>query len=134
MPTKPDNAYREYYIQLLLLRRSLLYKSVLCTVGQPQPNVKIERFFQTHEKHRQRFGTLDEFFTFYNEERPSMLLRQGNTMPRASNIMDWAVILNNILGEQAVAVKVNVIKAAEAGDDVCTGVDADRALQHTADH
>jgi transposase InsO family protein len=28
----------------------------------------------TYEKHRQRFGTLDEFLTFYNEERPHMSL------------------------------------------------------------
>jgi putative transposase len=46
----------------------------LCKVGRPQSNGKIERFFQTYEKHRQRFGTLDEFLTFYNEERPHMSL------------------------------------------------------------
>ena len=46
----------------------------LCKVGRPQSNGKIERFFQTYEKHRERFGTLDEFLTFYNEERPHMSL------------------------------------------------------------
>jgi putative transposase len=35
----------------------------LCKVGRPQSNGKIEWFFQTYEKHRQRFGTLDEFLT-----------------------------------------------------------------------
>jgi putative transposase len=35
----------------------------LCKVGRPQSNGKIERFFQTYEKHRKRFGTLDEFLT-----------------------------------------------------------------------
>ena len=33
----------------------------LCKVGRPQSSGKIERFFQTYEKHRQRFGTLDKF-------------------------------------------------------------------------
>jgi len=46
----------------------------LCKVGRPQSNGKIERFFQTYEKHRQWFGTLEEFLTFYNEERPHMSL------------------------------------------------------------
>jgi len=39
---------------------------------------KIEQFFQTYEKHHQRFGTLDEFLTFYNEERPHMRLNWDN--------------------------------------------------------
>ena len=34
----------------------------LCEVGQLQSNGKIEWFFQTYEKHRQRFGTLDRVF------------------------------------------------------------------------
>ena len=46
----------------------------LCKVGRPQSNGKIERFFQTYEKHRERFGALDEFVTFYNKERPHMSL------------------------------------------------------------
>ncbi|EMA48519.1 ISA0963-2 transposase [Halococcus salifodinae DSM 8989] len=50
----------------------------LCKVGRPQSNGKIERFFQTYEKHRWRFGTLDEFLTFYNEERPHMSLDWEN--------------------------------------------------------
>jgi len=44
----------------------------LCKVGRPQSNGKIERFFQTYDKHRWRFGTLDEFLTFYKKERPHM--------------------------------------------------------------
>ena len=50
----------------------------LCKVGRPQSNGKIKRFFQTYEKHRQRFGTLEEFLTFYNEERPHMSLDWDN--------------------------------------------------------
>jgi len=40
-------------------------KHTLCKVGRPQSNGKIERFFQTYDKHRWRFGTLDEFLIFY---------------------------------------------------------------------
>ena len=47
-------------------------KHTLCKVGRPQSNGKIERFYQTYEKHRWRFGTLEEFLTFYNQERPHM--------------------------------------------------------------
>jgi transposase InsO family protein len=53
-------------------------KHALCKVGRPQSNGKIERFFQTYDKHRWRFGTLDEFLTFYNKERPHMSLDWDN--------------------------------------------------------
>jgi transposase InsO family protein len=46
----------------------------LCKVGRPQSNGKIERFFQTYDKQRWQFGTLDEFLTLYNHERPHMSL------------------------------------------------------------
>jgi len=46
----------------------------LCAVGRPQSNGKIERFFQTYEKHRWRLGSLQEFLDFYNKERPHMSL------------------------------------------------------------
>ena len=53
-------------------------KHTLCKVGRPQSNGKIERFYQTYEKHRWRFGTLEEFLTFYNQERPHMSLDWDN--------------------------------------------------------
>lgn len=43
-------------------------------VGRPQSNGKIERFYQTYEKHRWRLGSLEAFLRFYNEERPHMSL------------------------------------------------------------
>ena len=49
-------------------------KHSLGRVGRPQSNGKIERFYQTYEKHRWRLGTLEEFLTFYNEVRPHMSL------------------------------------------------------------
>ena len=73
----PDNIEEIYDESLHDFERFLHDNDIdhtLCKVGHPQSNGKIERFFQTYEKHRQRFGTLDEFLTFYNEERPHMSL------------------------------------------------------------
>jgi transposase InsO family protein len=53
-------------------------KHTLCKVGRPQSNGKVERFFQTYDKHRWRLGTLSEFLAFYNEERPHMSLNWDN--------------------------------------------------------
>jgi len=47
----------------------------LCKVGRPQSNGKIERFFQTYEKQRWRFESLQQFLDFYNKERPHMSLK-----------------------------------------------------------
>ena len=46
----------------------------LCKVGRPQSNGKLERFYQTYEKQRWRFETVEEFLHFYNEVRPHMSL------------------------------------------------------------
>jgi transposase InsO family protein len=53
-------------------------KHTMCKVGRPRSNGKIERFFLTYDKHRWRLGTLDEFLTFYNEERSHMSLDWDN--------------------------------------------------------
>jgi len=50
-------------------------KQTLCKVGRPQSNGKIERFYQTYEKHRWRFESLDTFVEYYNEERPHQSLK-----------------------------------------------------------
>jgi len=50
----------------------------LCKVGRPQSNGKIERFFQTYEKQRWRFESLEEFLDFYNKVRPHMSLDWDN--------------------------------------------------------
>ena len=49
-------------------------KQTLCAVGRPQSNGKIERFFQTYEKHRWRFDSLEEFLEYYNHHRPHQSL------------------------------------------------------------
>jgi transposase InsO family protein len=46
----------------------------LCKVGRPQSNGKLERFYQTYEKQRWRFDSIQEFLHFYNEVRPHMSL------------------------------------------------------------
>ncbi len=43
-------------------------------VKHPQTNGKIERWYQTYGKKRHRFGSLDEFITWYNMERMHMSL------------------------------------------------------------
>jgi transposase InsO family protein len=50
-------------------------KQTLCKVGRPQSNGKIERFYQTYEKHRWRFESLEAFVEYYNEQRPHQSLR-----------------------------------------------------------
>lgn len=50
----------------------------LCKIGRPQSNSKIERFYQTYEKHRWRFDSLDAFVEYYNDQRPHQSLRYDN--------------------------------------------------------
>jgi putative transposase len=71
-PRRDDRPDRDHEFERYLHNNDI--EHTLCKIGRPQSNGKIERFFQTYEKHRGRFGTLDEFLTFYNEERPHMSL------------------------------------------------------------
>lgn len=50
----------------------------LCAVGRPQSNGKIERYFQTYEKHSWRFDSLQEFLEYYNYQRPHQSLRYAD--------------------------------------------------------
>jgi transposase InsO family protein len=47
---------------------------ILCRIKHPQSNGKVERFFQTYERHRGSFPTLDQFVQWYNHIRPHMSL------------------------------------------------------------
>lgn len=49
-------------------------KQILCRIKHPQSNGKVERFFWTYEKHRDRFNSVDKFMTWYNEIKPHMSL------------------------------------------------------------
>ena len=50
-------------------------KHTLCAVGRPQTNGEIERFFQTYDKQRWRFESLEAFVDYYNFQRPHQSLR-----------------------------------------------------------
>lgn len=50
-------------------------KHILCKIGRPQSNGKLEVFFQTYDKQRWRFAGLCEFLEYYNTERPHQSLK-----------------------------------------------------------
>ena len=50
-------------------------KPILCRIKHPQSNGKIERWFETYDRHRQAFKTKEEFLEWYNERRPHRSLR-----------------------------------------------------------
>jgi len=45
-------------------------KQILCRINHPQSNGKVEKWFETYDKHRQAFTTQEEFLHWYNEVRP----------------------------------------------------------------
>ncbi len=72
-------------------------KQILCKYNHPQSNGKIERFFQTYEKHRHTFKSKDEFLHWYNCVRPHMSLNfdELETPERAFYRKAQAIILGN---------------------------------------
>jgi putative transposase len=50
-------------------------KQILCRIKHPQSNGKVERWFETYDRHRQAFSSASEFITWYNEVRPHRALR-----------------------------------------------------------
>ena len=53
-------------------------KQILCRYNHPQSNGKIEKWFDTYDRHRPDFETLDEFIHWYNCVRPHMSLDYKN--------------------------------------------------------
>ncbi len=53
-------------------------KHILCQVKHPQTNGKIEKFFDTYERNRYEFDTLEDFKHWYNCIRPHMSLDFDN--------------------------------------------------------
>lgn len=45
-------------------------KQILCRIKHPQSNGKVEKWFETYDKHRHAFKTKEEFIHWYNEVRP----------------------------------------------------------------
>lgn len=44
-------------------------KHILCRYKHPQSNGKQEKWFDTYERHRKKFNSMQEFVTWYNETR-----------------------------------------------------------------
>ena len=50
-------------------------KQILCKVRYPQSNGKIEKWFDTYDRHREAFISIEEFLHWYNDIRPHRSLR-----------------------------------------------------------
>jgi putative transposase len=50
-------------------------KQILCKIKHPQSNGKVERWFETYDRHRSAFDTKESFLQWYNEVRPHRALR-----------------------------------------------------------
>ena len=60
--------YADHEYELFLKERGIVH--VLCGVGHPQTNGKLEKLHDLYIKHRGRFGCLEGFVVWYNEEKP----------------------------------------------------------------
>ena len=49
-------------------------KPILCRIRHPRSNGKVERFFQTYDRHRNAFRTKEEFIYWYNDLKPHRAL------------------------------------------------------------
>ena len=49
-------------------------KQILCRVKHPQSNGKVERWFETYDRHRSAFETKEKFAQWYNEIKPHRAL------------------------------------------------------------
>ncbi|MFH0869518.1 MAG: DDE-type integrase/transposase/recombinase [archaeon] len=45
-------------------------QQILCRVKHPQSNGKVEKWFDTYERHRDAFDSINKFLEWYNEVRP----------------------------------------------------------------
>jgi len=58
-----DSKFRDYL-------KSKGIKPILCRIKHPQSNGKIEKWFETYDKHREAFKTKEEFLFWYNDLKP----------------------------------------------------------------
>lgn len=63
-----SNADGDSRFKAFLLSKNI--KQILCRVKHPQSNGKVERWFETYDRHRSAFETQEEFVYWYNEIRP----------------------------------------------------------------
>ena len=45
-------------------------RPIFCRIKHPQSNGKVEKWFDTYERHRDAFSSVEEFVTWYNDVRP----------------------------------------------------------------
>ena len=50
-------------------------KQILCRVRYPQSNGKIEKWFDTYDRHREAFKSIKDFLIWYNDIRPHRSLK-----------------------------------------------------------
>jgi putative transposase len=55
--------------------KSRMIKPILCKVRHPQSNGKIERWFQSYDRHRSAYKTKEEFMYWYNDLKPHKALK-----------------------------------------------------------
>jgi len=80
-------------------------KHLLCKYNHPQSNGKIEKWFDTYEKHRYRFDSMDDFIDFYNEIKPHFSLDL-----KTPEKIFWKRLRSYILG--------NFFEMTEEGDKI----------------
>jgi len=73
--------------------------------NHPQSNGKIEKWFDTYEKHRYRYDSINEFIDWYNEIKPHFSLDL-----RTPEEMFWKRVRSYIIG--------NFFGKAEKGDKI----------------
>lgn len=78
---------------------------ILCGRNHPETNGKIEKWFDTYDKHRWEFGNFEEFIDWYNSVRPHMSLDFDNleTPMKAFYRKCQDIVLGNymVMAEQA---------------------------------
>jgi len=54
--------------------KTINVEHIKCRPKHPQTNGKVEKWFDTYERHRNAFGSTEEFIAWYNETRPHTAL------------------------------------------------------------
>ncbi len=80
-------------------------KQLLCQYNHPQSNGKIEKWFDTYEKHRYRYDSINDFVDWYNEIKPHFSLDL-----RTPEEVFWKRARSYILG--------NFFEMTEKGDKI----------------
>lgn len=63
-----SNIGGESLFQAFLAKQGI--KPIFCRIKHPQSNGKVEKWFDTYERNRDAFNSIEEFLNWYNEIRP----------------------------------------------------------------